>query len=320
MKKTIAKITMCLGLAVFAGATWSQVWPSKPIKVMIGFPPGTIVDGSIRQVANEMEKKLGQQIVFEFKPGASGTIAAKAVVTAPADGYTLLYGPAVGVHPLFTKNNAVDSGKEFVSVSNVISNPFYFIASGKLPVKTFDELRKYAAANPVPLSQGNSIETQDLIMEILRERTGLATRSIPYKGSTQIVLGILSGEVDLSIGSILAYVPHIPTGGARVLFVAAAKRNPIFPAIPTAAEVGIQNFELSLDYGLWAPLGTPNEIVRRLATEAAAGTRVTAVVDQLRKFGTEPIGSTPEEQLRTFNTQIRFWTDAIKQTGYKPRS
>ncbi len=320
MKKAISALMLSLGLAVFAGAAWPQAWPSKPIKVVVGFPPGTIVDGSIRQVANEMEKKLGQQFVLEFKPGASGTIAAKSVATAPADGYTLLFGPAVGVHPLFTKNNAVDSGTELVSVSNVISNPFYFIASGKLPVRTFDELRKYAAANPVPLSQGNSIETQDLIMEILRERTGIATRSIPYKGSTQIVLGILSGEVDLSIGSILAYVPHIPTGGARVLFIAAGKRNPLFPAIPTAAEVGVQNFELSLDYGLWAPLGTPNEIVQRLAAEAAAGTRVPAVADQLRKFGTDPIGSTPEEQLRTFNAQIKFWTDAIKQTGYKPRS
>ena len=320
MKKTIAKITLCLGLAVFAGAAWSQSWPAKPIKVMIGFPPGTIVDGSIRQVANEMEKKLGQQIVLEFRPGASGTIAAKAVATAPADGYTLLYGPAVGVHPLFTKNNAVDSATELVSVSNVMSNPFYFIASGKLPIKTFEELRKFAASNPVPMSQGNSIETQDLIMEILRERTGIVTRSIPYKGSTQIVLGILSGEVDLSIGSILAYVPHIPTGGARVLFIAAGKRNPLFPTIPTAAEVGIPNFELSLDYGLWAPLGTPSDIVQKLAVEAAAGTRVPAVIDQLRKFGTEPVGSTPEEQLRTFNAQMKFWSDAIKQTGYKPRS
>ena len=320
MNKAISRFMLSLGLAVFAGAASPQSWPSKPIRVIIGFPPGTIVDGSIRQVANEMEKKLGQQMVLEFKPGASGTIAAKSVVTAPADGYTLLFGPAVGVHPLFTSNNAVDSAKELASVSNVMSNPFYFIASGKLPVRTFEELRKYAAANPVPLSQGNSIETQDLIMEILRERTGIATRSIPYKGSTQIVLGILSGEVDLSIGSILAYVPHIPTGGARVLFIAAGKRNPLFPTIPTAAEVGIPNFELSLDYGLWAPLGTPNEIVQKLAAEAATGTRVPAVAEQLRKFGTDPVGSTPEEQLRTFNAQMKFWTDAIKQTGYKPRS
>ena len=181
MKKTISRFMLSLGLALVAGAAWSQAWPTKPIKVMIGFPPGTIVDGSIRQVANEMEKKLGQQMVFEFKPGASGTIAAKAAATAPADGYTLLYGPAVGVHPLFTKNNAVDSGKELVSVSNVISNPFYFIASGKLPIKTFEELRKYAAANPVPMSQGNSIETQDLIMEILRERTGIAINKDDFR-------------------------------------------------------------------------------------------------------------------------------------------
>lgn len=319
MKKALCRVSFALTVLFAAGASWSQSWPNKPIRVVIGFPPGTIIDATMRLVANEMEKKLGQQILLEFKPGANGTIGIKSVVSAPPDGYTLTYGNSVSFHPLFTRNNAVDAAKELVSVSNLMTTPFYFLSNAKLPARTFDELLKFAKANPDRLSQGNSVEIIDLIFDILKERTGLVARSIPYKGSSQTVLGLLAGDVDVSMGSILAYIPHVQAGTLRVMFIAANKRHPHFPTVPTAAEIGIRNFDLSLDYGLWAPLGTPNDIVQKLAAEAAAATKAPAVAEQMRKFGSEPVGSTPEEQLRTFRAQMKFWDESIRQANWKPK-
>ncbi len=321
MRQALRIITLVISIIAgsIASNGWAQAWPSKPIKVVIGFPPGTIIDATMRLLGVEMEKKLGQQIVLEFKPGANGTIGAKAVVAAPPDGYTLSYGNSVSIHPLFTRNNAVDATKEFVSVSNVLTTPFYFISSSKLPARNFDELLKLAKAAPDGLSQGNSVEVIDLIFEMLKDRTGFPSRSIPYKGSSQVVVAMLAGEVDVTIGSILAYIPHIPTGKVNPIFILAGKRHPQFPNLPTASEVGIPNFELALDYGLWAPLGTPNDIVQKLASEAAAAARVPSVAEQIRKLGSEPVGSTPEEQLRTFNAQMSVWAEAIRKSGFKPK-
>jgi tripartite-type tricarboxylate transporter receptor subunit TctC len=323
MKQIFVRIAWAVaGLVLAAGfapVAMAQAWPAKPIKVVIGFPPGTIIDATMRLVGAEMEKKLGQQIVLEFKPGANGTIGAKAVVTAPPDGYTLSYGNSVSIHPLFTRNNAVDVTKEMVSVSNVMTTPFYFIASGKLPARNFDELLKFARTKPDGLAQGNSVEVIDLIFGMLKDRTGFISRSIPYKGSSQVVVAMLAGEVDVTIGSILAYIPHVTAGTVRPMFILSASRHPQFPNLPTAAEVGIPNFELALDYGLWAPPGTPNEIVQRLAVEAATGARVPSVAEQIRKLGSEPVGSTSEEQLRTFNGQMKVWADAIQRSGFKPK-
>jgi tripartite-type tricarboxylate transporter receptor subunit TctC len=320
MKKAFLRISLVAVLLFTAGASLAQSWPAKPVRVVIGFPPGTIIDATMRLVANEMEKKLGQQIVLEFKPGANGTIGARSVVTAAPDGYTLTYGNSVSIHPMFTRNNAVDALKDLVSVSNVMTTPFYFISSAKLPARSFDELLKHQKANvPDGLSQGNSVEVQDLIFDILKERTGFVSRSIPYKGSSQTVVALLAGEVDVSIGSVLAYIPHIQAGTVRPLFILAPNRHSQFPNLPTSAEIGIPNFELALDYGLWAPLGTPNEIVQRLATEAAAAARVPSVADQIRKLGSEPVGSTPDGQVRSFDTQMKVWAEAIRKSGFKPK-
>ncbi len=321
MKQVLRCSVLALALFAsgFAANGWAQAWPSKPIRIVIGFPPGTVIDASMRIVAAEMEKRLGQQILLEFKPGANGTIGAKAVVTAPPDGYTLNYGNSVSIHPLFTRNNAVDVTKEMVSVSNIMGTPFYFLASAKLQARTFEELLKLNKASADGHSQGNSVEVQDLIFDMLKDRTGFVSRSIPYKGSSQTVLSLLAGEVDVSIGSILAYIPHVQAGTVRPMFILSSSRHPQYPNLPTSAEVGIPNFDLGLDYGLWAPLGTPNDIVQKLALEAAAATRVPSVAEQIRKFGSEPIGSTPEGQLRTFNAQMKVWAEAIQRSGFKPK-
>ena len=317
MNSILYRVSFSLAVLFAAGASWSQSWPNKPIHIVIGFPPGTIIDATARLITNEMEKKLGQPFVLEFKPGANSTIAAKAVMSAAPDGYTVLYGTPLGFHPLFTRNNAVDAAKEFVPVTNMISSPIFFLTSGKLPVKTFDELLKFGKANPDRLTHGTSVELQDLYMAVLKDRTGLTSRSIPFKGSSQTVLAVLAGDVDIATGTLQSYIPHIEAGTVRGMFVAAKARHPVFPDLPTAAEIGIKNLLLSVDFGVWAPPGTPSDIARKFAAEAAAAIKLPAVTEQIRKLGGEPLGSTPEEYAQMFNADVKFYADAIRQTDFK---
>lgn len=316
MKRIIYRVAIAFAMIFVTGAALAQAWPNKPIRIVIGFPPGTIIDATARFITSEMEKRLGQPFVLEFKPGANSTIAAKMVVTASPDGYTLLYGTPLGFHPLFTRNNAVDASKELVHVSNLISSPIFFLTSAKLPVRNFDELLKFGKANPDRLTHGTSVELQDLYMAVLRDRTGLASRSIPFKGSSQTVLAVLAGDVDIATGTLQSYIPHLRQGTVRGMFVAAKSRHPLFPDLPTAAEVGIPNMVLSVDFGLWAPPGTPNDIVQKLSAEAGRATKLPAIADQIRQLGGEPIGSTAEEYVRMFEADVKFYGDAIRQTNF----
>lgn len=312
------RAAMATALLAFASASGAQQYPVKPIRFVLGFPPGTILDAVARPVGNEMEKQLGQPIVIDFKPGANGTIGAKSVVEAAPDGYTLYYGNVITIHPLLTANNSVDAARDLASVSRFVSTPFSIIASAKLPATSLSELVSYAKARTEPLKHGSNSVIADLIMEMFKARTGISYRSIPYKASSQTVLAILSGEVDITNGSVVAYLPHIKSGQARVLFIAADKRAAQIPDVPTAAEVGLPNFELGFNYGLWAPAKTPRDIIQKLSSAVAVAMKVPSIAGNIRdRFISEPIGSTPEEQLRTFDAEIKFWAEAARLANFK---
>lgn len=311
---------MLLTATFIAESSFAQSYPTKPVRFIIGFPPGTIIDGSARLVANEMEKRLGQPILLEFKPGANGTIGAKYVVTAKPDGYTLCYCNVLGTHPIFNKNNAVDARKDFAPVSQFITTPWFIFSSAKLPVNSFRDLVAFSKANPDRLQYGSQTANIDLVMQMLKERTGVVSRGIPYKGSPQAIIALISGEIDLGSGTVLAFLPHVRAGKVRGLLVASATRSSLLPDVQTAAEAGIPNFEMALNYGLWAPLNTPTDLVKKLNMEASAALKIPSIADKLRQeYGVDPVGSSPEDQLRTFDAEIKFWTEAARLANYKPQ-
>ena len=319
MNQTLRDVLLALALLIVAGAPSAQTYPSKPIRIVIGFPPGTILDLISRLVGSEMAKPLGQPMVLEFKPGASGTIGARYVVNASPDGYTLLYGPLVSAHPLLNRNNPVDAGKELAAVSRFATTPYFFVCRTSLPVSSLPELIAYAKADPHRLKHGLPSATTDLVMQMFKSRTGINSRSIPYKSSPQITVALLAGEVDWSVANVAGFLPHIQAGTIRALFVAAARRSPLLPSVPTAAEFGIANFEVASNYGLWAPLGTPKEIIQRLSAEAAAALQIPAVAEQIRKgSGAEPVGSTPDDLIRSFDADIKFLSDAARLANFQP--
>lgn len=319
MKQTLCDVMLTLAMLIAASASLAQPYPTKPIRIVIGFPPGTILDFVSRLVSNEMAKPLGQPIVIEFKPGASSTIGAKYVVSANPDGYTLLYGPLVAAHPLLNRNNAVDAGKDLAPVSRFATTPYFFVSRASLPVSSLQELVAYAKTNPDSLKHGLPSATTNLIMQMLMSRTGINSRSIPYKSSPQITIALLAAEVDWSVANVAGFLPHIQAGTIRALFVASTKRSSLLPNVPTAAEFGVPNFEVASNYGLWAPLGTPKDIIQKLSAEAATALKIPAVAEQIRKgSGAEPVGSTPEELMRTFEADIKFLSEAARLAKYQP--
>lgn len=320
MKTGIIRGLSALLLACMAAASWAQAWPARPIRFVIGFGPGTSLDAVSRLVGNEMEKKLGQPIVLEFKPGANGIIGARSVMTASPDGHTFYYGNATSFHPLFNRDNPVYAATDFAPVSGVATAPYFLFVTAKRPFTTFREVAAFAKANPDTLTHGGTSQTTDLIMQMLRDRSGVASRGIPYKSTPNVVNALLVGEVDTAITNVQAFLPHIQSGRVKVLFIASARRSALLPAVPTAAEAGVINFEVTANYGLWAPLATPREIVNRMQQEVVAALRVPSVEERLRNaFGMEPVGSTPEEQLRAFEGETRFWTEAARMANFKPQ-
>jgi tripartite-type tricarboxylate transporter receptor subunit TctC len=315
MRQTLLYFALLCGWA-FSGLSIGQPYPSKPIRIIHGFGGGVPLDTGARILAREMEKRMGQPFIVEPRPGANGSIGGKAVVGAQPDGYTLYYGPVMNFHPLFVKSNTIDASKELAAVSNILDGANAFIVRASLGVTSLQELIAYSKTNPGKLNAGSPSTAITLLLAVLRSRTGISPTVIPFKTGSPLA-ELLSGEVDLVATSPAAYMAHIKSGKLIALF--STKRISLLPGIPTAAEVGIPDFQASTNSGLWAPLGTARDVVRKLSAEAAAVVKNREVVDQLiQGVGQEPVGSTPEEQMRTFEADIKFWSDAMRLANYQP--
>ena len=320
MRLYILHAILSIAALLASGPSLAQQYPTKPIRFVIGFPPGTIIDTVARMVGTEMEKQLGQPIVLEFKPGANGTIAAKYVVSSHPDGYTFYYGNVLLAHPLFNRNNAVDAARELSPVSRFVTLPYFLVARASLPVKSIQELVAYTKTNPGALTHGAPTATTDLLMQMLRDRAGIESRSIPYKGSPQILTALLAGEIDTTISSVQAFLPHIQAGTIRALLVTSSRRSPVLSNVATTVDAGLPSFDMALNFGLWAPLRTPKEITQKLSAEASVVLKNPGIVEQiLKRSAADAIGSTPEEQMRSFEEETKHWSEAIRRANFQPQ-
>lgn len=319
MRRAFFRATLLVAAALVTGAASAQAWPQKPIRVVIGFPPGTIMDGVARPVTEEMSKRLGQPIILEFKPGAGSTIATRSVVAADPDGYTLLFGAASAVLPLLNRNNGTDSGKELASVAHVASAPFFVLARGDLPATTLKDLVAHGKTAANGMTHGVGTQSAELVMQMFKARTGVESRSIPYKSSAQSLQAMLAGEIDLSVGTVAAFLPHMQTGRIRAITVMSAQRSPLAPNVPTPSELGVPNLEIGTNLGLWAPPGTPRDVIARLAAEARAALAQPDVIERIRKGAAAEPSTTPspEGQLRIYENEVKVWTEAARLANFK---
>ena len=306
--------------ALAPGPLHAQVYPTRPIKVVVPFSPGGAVDGPMRVIAQELFRDIGEQVVIENKPGAGATIGADFVAKSPPDGYTLLLASqTIAISATLYPKLPFDPIADFVPITLIGREPGVIVVNPALPVTTLRELVAYAKERPGQLdyaSSGNG-SGQHLFAAQLASMTGIKLNHVPYKGSAQATADLLGGQVMMSIPGTAGMVGHIKTGKLRALAVTGATRSPQLPDVPTVIEAGVPGYEAYVWMGLLAPKGTPASIVDRIQREVIAALAVPQVKNALTAAGIEIVGSTPAEFGAFFREEKDRWARVIRETGAK---
>jgi len=310
----------CLAVMGVAAPVHAQDYPARPIKVIVPFSPGGAVDGPMRVIAEQLGKRLGQQVVIENKPGAGATIGTELVARAAPDGYTLLLASQTNAisATLYTKL-AYDPIEDFAPISLLGREPGVLVVNPALPVKTFAEFIAYVKERPGQIdyaSSGNG-SGQHLFAALLASSTGLKMNHIPYKGSGQATTDLLGGQVMVSIPGTAGMVGHIKAGKLRALAVTGSKRSPQLPDVPTVMDSGVPGFEAYVWMGLLAPKGTPQPIIDRLYRELVPVLASPEVKTYMATAGIEIVGSTPAEFGQFFRSEKELWAKVVRETGAK---
>jgi tripartite-type tricarboxylate transporter receptor subunit TctC len=311
----VALVLAALALPVFA-----QQWPQKPIKVVVPFPPGGVTDSIARITADWLSPRLGQPVIAENRPGASGAIAAEFVARAEGDGYTLFSAatPQLAVVQHVQKIN-YDPLADFAPISIVGTNPFALGCNDKLPAKTLGEFVAHVKARPGQLSFASAGQGSvgHLTMALFLARAGLKMEPVMYKGGGPAMADMLAGHVPCYFGNLNELIPHAGGGRIRVLAVSGERRARQLPDVPTVAEQGYPGFRTLTWNGYVAPAATPREIVERIAREIAAGCQDATFVARLNKIGVDPVCSTPAQFSQAIREDIAIWKEAVQAAGMK---
>jgi len=318
----LSQVALAFALtAVCAVQVLAQPYPSRPIRIVVPFPPGGAVDFYARVVQAPLTDALGQAVIIDNKAGASGMIGAEQVAKATPDGYTLLLGNIaslainVGIYPKMP----YDPAKDFTPIIRTVDVNYALVVHPSLPVKTVAELIAYAKANPGKLSYGSagSGSLPHLSMELFKAQTGTDFVHVPYKGGGPMVTDLLGGSIQLVIADQANLMPHVSAGKLRALAVASPKRSPNVPDIPTIAESGVAAFEATAWQGLMGPPGLPTDVVKRLNEAFNTVMAQAAVREKLVVGGLDPIGGTPDDFARFVRAEIAKWSRIAKDVGAK---
>jgi len=307
-------------LCAFAGMAFAQSYPSKPIKIVVPYPPGGFNDTLGRTLAAKFTEAWGQPAVVENKPGANTLIGSDFVAKSPPDGYTLLVVAfPFAVTPSLIRNMPYDTLKDFAPVVLAAQSPNLLVVNPSLPVKSVGELIALAKAKPNSLSYastGNG-SSNHISMELFKSLAGVQIVHIPYKGSAPAVTDLLGGQVHLMFDNVPNVLPHVKAGKLVALGQTGVKRSPLISDIPTVAEAGVAGYEVTVWFGLVAPAGTPREVVQKLNAETV---RILAMPDVRERFlaqGVEPAGGTPEQFGEHIRTQMAKWAKVVADAGVK---
>ena len=317
---------MVLGLIASASASASvpvahaqapaaRDWPTRSIRLVVPFPPGSGVDIVSRHVAPRLSEALGQPVVVDNRGGAGGVVGAEVAAKSPADGYTLLMGTAgiLTVVPALAKVN-YNVQRDFAPVSVVASVPSVLVVHPSLPVKTVRDLVALARSRPGTINYattGNGT-LPHLAAEFLRLRASIDIVHVPYKGSAPAITDLLGGQVEMFFANMLSAMPHVTSGRLRAVAVSSVKRSPVLPAVPTMIEAGYPDFEASTWFGLLAPSGVPPEIVQRLHAEVVKLLAGKELQQRLGSEGAVAVGNTPSEFAAYIRSETEKWTRVVK--------
>ncbi len=298
----------------------SQQWPQKPLRIVVPFPPGGVTDGIARITADWLSQRVGQGVIAENKPGASGAIAAEYVARAAPDGYTLFMAatPQLAIVP-HVQQIPYDPIKDFSPVSIVGASAFGLGINDRLPARSLAEFVDYVKARPGQLNFASpgAGTVGHLTMALFLARAGLKMEAVLYKGGGPAMLDVLSGAVPVYFGNLNELLPHLASGRIRVLAVSGDKRTTQLPNVPTVAEQGYPGFRTDTWNGVVAPAGTPPEVVERVAREIAAGCQDAGFVARLDKIGVDAVCSSPAQFAQAIRQDSDLWKEAVRAAGIR---
>ena len=310
---------MAAALALGTGlAAHAQQYPSRPVALVVPYPPGGSADILARAVGQKLGEKLGQPVVIENKAGAGTAIGAKAVASAPPDGYTLLLGTvsSQAINPAMAKVG-YDPVKDFVAVAPVAAIPFVLVANPSVPANTVRDVLEMARARPgqVSYASAGAGTSNHLAGELLANSAQVSLLHVPYKGSAPALNDVLAGHVPFMFDLLATALPNIQSGKLKPIAITSRQRNPLLPNVPTAQEGGVKDYEVSAWFGVFAPAGTPAAVVTRLNADLTAIVQAPDMQKRLRDLGADPETAAPDAYGKYVRDEAGKWAGVLKKAG-----
>lgn len=307
--------------ATIASSIRAQSYPSRPVTIVVPFPPGGPTDITARRLAAALSSQFGQQFVIDNKPGAGGTVGTAFVAKAQPDGYTLLWGgtSTIAVAPSLYRNLTYEPLKDFLPVSLAASGPLLLAGTPSLPANNLKELITLARAAPSKLnfaSAGTGTSTH-LTGELFKARANIDIVHVPYKGGGPALNDVLGGQVQLIFDTLAIILPHVKSGKLRAFAVTSANRHPLIPDIPTVAESGFPGFESTVWFGMLAPAKTPREVVTRLSAEMRSAAARPDLQETFSSQGFDTVSNTPDAFAELIRSETAKWTEVVRVSSSK---
>jgi len=312
--------TILLALMLVTGAAAAQdQYPSKPIRILVGYAAGGGNDIIVRVLQPEMQKGLGQPVIVENKPGAQSIVAAELAARAAPDGYTIFMGPSgpMTINPATYSKLPYHPQRDFAPISMICEFPLIVTVDAKLPVKSVKELIDYAKANPGKSNYASSAGIFQITTELFKQKTGTSIEMIPYKSSGESVQAVVGGTVMMTIVDPPPATGPLKAGALRALAVTSGKRHPAWPDIPTMAEAGVPDMEVPVWTAFFAPAKTPPAIVARLQKEVARAVQTPEVRERFAQMALEPVGGSSDDLGKRVARDIEKWTAVAKAANIK---
>lgn len=317
----IAYTAICAVVAVAAvfpaSGFAASTYPDRPVRLIVGFPPGGAADILARVSAQQLSDRLNQQVVVDNRGGAGGLIATETTARANADGYTLLFSsiPHV-INPHLYKKVSYDALKDFAPVVQFVAVPLMMASSNALPAQSVKDLITYAKANPGKLNYGSAGNgsSSHLAVELFKSMADIRMDHIPYKGTGPLITDMIAGQIGLTIASAVPLAPQVRSGKLRGLGVTGPKRSPAFPTIPAIAET-VKGYEVINWFGIFAPAGTPKALTTRINAVLNEALRAPELVKMLQAQGAEAVGGTAEDFERVVRADYAKWGRVVKESG-----
>jgi tripartite-type tricarboxylate transporter receptor subunit TctC len=309
-----------LMLASAAAMGQEQGYPSRPIRMIVGVSPGGSTDLIARLISGRLATRLGQQVVVDNRSGASGIIASQLVSRSQPNGYTLsLAGASISIVGSLYKESGFDVQRDLEPLALIATTPYVMVAHPGINVKTIPELITYAKANAGKVSHGAGAAgtVQHLSGEIFKRMAGISMTFVPYKGSSDMLVDVRAGRLQVAMDNVVLLAPHIRNGSLVPLAVTTVKRTPILPDVPTFDESGMKGFEASGWFSMYCAPKTPRQIIRKLNEEILAIIKEPEVQERLLTFGATPLPGTPEQLREQLAREVPKWRKVIEETGAK---